>query len=91
MNRFTSFTEPIYRRPLAYESVRVNRGQQHTAQIQPLTFSIQAAAAYLGVPPETLRSWTKRGLFRRVRIGQRTLILKQEIDEYVRRQLEAEE
>ena len=60
------------------------RQQRSTrGRTEPLTFSYRAAADYLGVPVETLRSWMKRGLFSRVKIGRRALLLKSEIDRYV--------
>ncbi len=61
----------------------------HPAELEPLTLSIQSAARYLDVPPETFRSWLKRGLFHRLRIGRRTLVLKRELDEFIRKQEEA--
>lgn len=53
----------------------------------PLTLSLSTAARYLDVPPETLRTWLKRGVFRRLKIEGRVLLLKRDIDDFISRKL----
>lgn len=48
--------------------------------LEPVTLSIPNAARYLDVPPETLRTWLKRGVFRKVKIEGRVFLLKRDLD-----------
>ena len=43
-------------------------------------FSIRDAAVYLGVPPETVRWWIRTGKLRKVKIGRRVLIRREDLD-----------
>lgn len=54
-------------------------------RLDPVTLSIPSAARYLDVPPETLRTWLKRGLFRKLKIEGRVLLLKRDIDACISR------
>ena len=52
-------------------------------QIEQATFSIHDSAGYLGIPLETLRSWLRRGVLRRVKIQGRVLIRRSELDRLI--------
>ena len=51
--------------------------------ITPALLSIRDAAVYLGVPPETVRWWIRRKRLRKVKIGRRVLIRRDELDRVI--------
>jgi hypothetical protein len=57
----------------------------------PRVLSFVEAGRYLGgdTSPETIRTWAKRGLLRRVRIGRRTFVLREDLDKLIDAQLDA--
>ena len=60
--------------------------------IQPRLLTLDMASKYLGgVSRETIRSWCKRGLFRRVRIGRKPFLLREELDAFIDQQLEEDD
>ena len=55
----------------------------------PRAFSFVEAGRYLGgdTSPETIRTWAKRGMLRRIRIGHRTFVLREDLDKLIDDQL----
>jgi excisionase family DNA binding protein len=58
------------------------------ASIEPILLDLRRAADYISVPPETLRTWIRQKKFRSVLIGRRRLVVKADIDDFIRQQLE---
>lgn len=54
-------------------------------RLVPRAFSFAEAGRYCGgdTSPETIRSWAKRGLLRRIRIGRRTFVLREDLDRLI--------
>ena len=62
-----------------------------TDRIAPALLSLPAASAYLGgdISLETIRTWTRRGVLRPIRIGRRLFVSRAEIDALIARQIGA--
>jgi excisionase family DNA binding protein len=52
-------------------------------KIEKVLMPYKEAADYLSVPMETVRSWAKRGVVQRIRIGRRSFVLKKQVDELI--------
>ena len=56
--------------------------------VKPTTFSIPGAAAYVGIPAETMRWWLKQGRLPRIKVGRRVLVRKSDLDKLIAESLE---
>lgn len=65
----------------------MKRASEDAYELDPVTLSIPNAARYLDVPEETLRTWIKRGVFRKVKIEGRVFLIKRDLDACIARQL----